>query len=116
MQVSVFQLLIGVLLWTSVMVMPPLISFGQNYNPMLGSILLTTVYPLTLSYFSRRSSFFVSPLVIVLSSLSSLLISLIVHEFTTNEKIMVTTQIIAFVLTLIILSTQIDMYGANVTN
>jgi hypothetical protein len=114
MQVSIFQLFVGVFMWMLVMFMPFLISYFQTANPLIASALLTTLYPITLSYLARQESFLVSPLVIVSSSVISFMVSLLASRFTTKTTTLTIIQIITFVLALMGLSTQIDMYGSNV--
>jgi hypothetical protein len=53
-------------------------------------------------------------LVIVSSSVISFMVSLLASRFTTKTTTLTIIQIITFVLALMGLSTQIDMYGSNV--
>jgi len=103
-------------MWMLVMIMPPLISYFQKENPLIANILLTTLYPITLAFLIRRNNFWVSPLLIVLSSVISFVVSLLVSEFTDNETVRTITQVAVFVLALTGLSTQMDMYGPNITD
>ena len=118
MQVSMGQLFIGVLMWTFVMLMPSLISYYKDSNPTVSLILLTSLYPIILSYLSRSGSFWVSYPVIMISSAIALAISLtLVYVFkVTNGIVLTTVPIVTFAVAMGLLSTQMDMYNSSVTS
>jgi hypothetical protein len=116
MQTSVYQLFVGVLMWSVIMLMPSLISYFQDTNPLVATALLTTLYPISLSFLSRRPNFWVSPTVIMLAAVCSLFVSAAMDYLFVSKNVNVDrfVPIVVFVVALTILSTQIDMYGTNV--
>ena len=116
MQTSMYQLFIGVLMWTIVMIMPPLIAHYKNANPVIATALLTTLYPISISFLSRRGSFWLSPNVIMLASVAALIVSLGIRYTLNinNDSANTWVPISIFILAVAGLSTQIDMYNSNV--
>ena len=116
MQTSWSQLFIGVLLWTIMMLIPVFINFFQVSHPVVSAALLTTLYPVILTYLVRYNRFWVSPTVIILSSMCALLTSLALNYGfkTKNTDVLTFVPVAVFVVALAGISTQMDMYGPNV--
>lgn len=115
MQTSWGQLFIGVLLWSLVMLVPFFISYYQTINPAVSVALLTTVYPALIAYLSRRGSFWISYEVILISAVIALVTGLFLIYVVKSKSTLIVdlVPILAFILSLAGLSTQLDMYGSN---
>ena len=114
MQTSAYQLFVGVLMWSIIMLMPSLISYFQDTNPFVATALLTTLYPISISVLSRRPNFWVSPTVIMLAAVASLMVSIAADYIFKSQNVSRFVPVVVFVVVLTLLSTQIDMYGSNV--
>ena len=118
MQVSWGQLFTGVLLWSIVMLIPALISYFQPINPMVATLLLTTFYPVAISYLSRSGNFWISTRVIIAASGVALTMSLLLTYVgkVTDKSITTFVPMSTFILALAVLSTRMNMYNSNITN
>ena len=118
MQVSWGQLFVGVLLWSIVMLLPPLIAYFQPINPMVATLLLTTFYPVVISFMSRSGRFWISTKIILAASAIALTMSLLLTYVvkTNNKNILTFVPMSTFIFALAVLSTQMDMYNSNVAD
>ena len=107
---------ISILLWSIIMLLPTMITYFETLNPVVSSLLLTTFYPVALTFITRNGYFWVSTNIIVAASAIALISSLILIYAikTTNKNITTFVPISTFILALGILSTQMTMYNKDV--
>ena len=118
MQTSWGQLIIGSFFWTIVMLLPVFIARYQTVNPLISAVLLTVIYPATISLLSRRGNFWVSYNVIMIASAFALISSLIIQYGTkqTGPVINTVIPVSVFIIALMTISTQLNMYNNRVIN
>ena len=117
MQTSWPQLFTGVLMWTVVMILPTLIMYFKTSNPSISAALLLVLYPAVISFMARHSSFWVSPYVIMFAIISSYILYMVLSSGfgVKDSNALSFAPLGMFVFVLGFMSTQVDMYGPNVT-
>lgn len=118
MQSTWTQWFIGILLWSIIMLLPVLITYFHKINPMISTLLLTTFYPVAVAFMTRNGYFWISTNIILAAASIALTMSLILIYAikTTDTNIVTFVPMAAFILTLGILSTQMNMYNKNAMN
>jgi hypothetical protein len=108
------QIFTGVLLWSIIMMMPVLITYFKESNPLVSSAMLTMLYPIAISILTRKGSFWVSYPVIMGASACSLFTWIILSVTkVSNPDVITFVPVSAFIFGMIVLSSTLDMYGAN---
>jgi hypothetical protein len=104
----------GVFLWSIIMMLPVLIMYFYNSNPLVSSALLTVLYPVVLSIMARRVEFWVSYPVIMGAAVCSLFTWIILSASgVSNKDVIMFVPVCAFVFGMLVLGSQLDMYGPN---
>jgi hypothetical protein len=101
-------------MWSIIMLMPSLISYFQVTNPFVATVLLTSLYPISISVLTRRPNFWVSPTVIMAAAAVALMVSIALDYIFKSQNVNRFVPVVVFVVALTLLSTQLDMYGSNV--
>jgi hypothetical protein len=116
MQTSTSQLFTGVFMWAVAMFLPSLILYFNDTNPQVSQGMIIVLYPAVLSFVARHASFWVSPYVIMASVMASYIAYMIITlGFKSKDKNFISwIPLSVFIVTLGLVSTQIDMYGPNV--
>jgi hypothetical protein len=108
------QIFTGVLLWSIIMMLPVLITYFNVTNPLVSSAMLTMLYPVAIAILTRKGSFWVSYPVIMGASACSLFTWIILSVTkVTDPNVITFVPVSAFIFGMIVLSTQLDMYGSN---
>jgi hypothetical protein len=118
METPLKNIFISVLMWSVAMLLPVLITYYNKVNPAVSAVLLTVLYPILLSFLSRRASFWVTSTVVMLASIVSLITSLVITYVIKAKSPLVITgvPILFFIIALAGISTQMQMYNANMIN
>jgi hypothetical protein len=108
------QIFTGVLLWSIIMMLPVLITYFNQTNPLVSSAMLTILYPVAIAILTRKGSFWVSYPVIMGASACALFVWIILSSTGVKDANVITfVPVSAFIFGMLVLSTQIDMYGSN---
>ena len=108
------QVFTGVLLWSIIMMLPVLITYFNKTNPLVSSAMLTMLYPIAIAILTRKGSFWVSYPVIMGASACALFTWIILSTTGVQDANVITfVPVSAFIFGMIVLSSQIDMYGPN---
>jgi hypothetical protein len=108
------QIFTGVLMWSIIMMMPVLITYFNKTNPLVSSALLTMMYPIAIAILIRQGSVWVSYPIIMGASACALFTWIILSSTGVKSNDVITfVPVSAFIFGMIVLSSQLEMYGPN---